>query len=102
MSDAKEGRAEKVMVIFAHPDDAEGNSGGTAAKWAREGKIIYYFVLTNGDKGTEDPSMTSAKLVPREPGFKSKEVQERVTNRASEVGRARGYLFGEAFKKIVM
>jgi LmbE family N-acetylglucosaminyl deacetylase len=53
---------EKVMVIFAHPDDAEGNCGGTTAKWTREGKIIRYLVLTNGDKGSDDLSMTSDKL----------------------------------------
>jgi len=52
----------KVMVIFAHPDDAEGNCGGTTAKWVREGKVVYYLVLTNGDKGSWDLSMTSEKL----------------------------------------
>jgi len=50
------------MIIFAHPDDAEGNCGGTTVKWVREGKIIHYLVLTNGDKGSDDPSMTSEKL----------------------------------------
>jgi LmbE family N-acetylglucosaminyl deacetylase len=54
---------EKIIVIFAHPDDAEGNCGGTTAKWVREGRIIHYLVLTNGDKGSDDPAMTSAKLV---------------------------------------
>jgi LmbE family N-acetylglucosaminyl deacetylase len=53
---------EKGMVIFAHPDDAEGNCGGTTARWAREGKMIHYLVLTNGDKGSWDVSMTSEKL----------------------------------------
>ena len=62
MSPAAEPGPEKVMVICAHPDDAEGNCGGTTAKWAREGKIIYYLVLTNGDKGSDDPSITSEKL----------------------------------------
>jgi LmbE family N-acetylglucosaminyl deacetylase len=51
-----------VLIIFAHPDDAEGNCGGTTAKWAGEGKTIHYFVLTNGDKGSDDPLMTSEKL----------------------------------------
>jgi LmbE family N-acetylglucosaminyl deacetylase len=58
----KEKILEKVMVAFAHPDDAEGNCGGTTARWSREGKTIHYLVLTNGDKGSEDPSMTSEKL----------------------------------------
>jgi LmbE family N-acetylglucosaminyl deacetylase len=53
---------EKVMIIFAHPDDAEGNCGGTTAKGIKEGKIIHYLVLTNGDKGSDDLSMTSEKL----------------------------------------
>ena len=55
-------QTEKVMIIFAHPDDAEGNCGGTTAKWAREGKVVHYLVLTNGDKGSDDLSMTSQKL----------------------------------------
>lgn len=60
------------MVIFAHPDDAEGNCGGTTAKWAREGKTIHYLVLTNGDKGSADLSMTPEKLA----GIREKEQEE--------------------------
>ena len=45
------------MIIFAPPDDADGNCGGTTAKRAREGKVIYYLALTNGDKGSWDPSI---------------------------------------------
>jgi LmbE family N-acetylglucosaminyl deacetylase len=67
--DINQKELEKVMVIVAHPDDAEGNCGGTTAKWAREGKIVHYLVLTNGDKGSDDPSMTSARLA----GIREKE-----------------------------
>ena len=63
---------EKAMLIFAHPDDAEGNCGGTTAKWVREAKVIYYLVLTNGDKGSWDLSMTSEKLAP----IREKEQEE--------------------------
>ena len=52
----------KAMIIFAHPDDAEGSCGGTTAKWARQGILIHYLVLTNGDKGSWDLSMTSERL----------------------------------------
>jgi LmbE family N-acetylglucosaminyl deacetylase len=62
---------EKVMIIFAHPDDAEGNCGGTTAKWAREGRIIHYLLLTNGDKGSWDLSMTSERLA----GIREKEQE---------------------------
>jgi len=53
---------ERVMVIFAHPDDAEVQCAGTVALWAGEGKKIAYVVLTKGDKGTQDPSMAGDRL----------------------------------------
>ena len=54
---------ERVMVIFAHPDDAEVQCAGTIALWVEAGKKITYVVLTRGDKGTQDPSMAGDKLV---------------------------------------
>ncbi len=54
---------ERVMVIFAHPDDAEVQCAGTIALWAGAGKKITYVVLTRGDKGTQDPSMAGDELV---------------------------------------
>lgn len=51
-----------VMVITAHPDDAEFTCGGSVAKWAQEGRKVIYVVCTNGDKGSQDPTMTSEKL----------------------------------------
>ena len=53
---------ERVMVIFAHPDDAEVQCAGTVALWAAEGKKVTYVVLTRGDKGTQDPAMTPEAL----------------------------------------
>ncbi len=53
---------ERVMVIFAHPDDAEVQCAGTVALWAEEGKKITYVVMTKGDKGTQDPSMAGEQL----------------------------------------
>ncbi len=54
---------ERVMVIFAHPDDAEVQCAGTIALWGEAGKKITYVVLTKGDKGTQDPSLAGEKLV---------------------------------------
>jgi LmbE family N-acetylglucosaminyl deacetylase len=51
-----------VMVVVAHPDDAEFSSAGTIAKWAREGKEIVYVLCTSGDKGTSDPTQSPATL----------------------------------------
>jgi LmbE family N-acetylglucosaminyl deacetylase len=54
---------KRVMVIMAHPDDPEFFSGGTIALWARDGAEIIYLILTNGDKGSDDPAMTSEQLI---------------------------------------
>jgi LmbE family N-acetylglucosaminyl deacetylase len=51
-----------VMVIAAHPDDPEFGAGGTVAKWVVEGRQVIYVICTNGDKGTSDENMTSARL----------------------------------------
>jgi len=72
------------MIIIAHPDDAEGNCGGTTAKWVREGKIIHYLILTNGDKGSDDLSMTSEKLA---------EIREREQKAAAKVLGVSGMTF---------
>lgn len=53
---------QKVMVVTPHPDDAEIACGGTVAKWVREGREVVYVVCSNGDKGSNDPSMTSETL----------------------------------------
>jgi LmbE family N-acetylglucosaminyl deacetylase len=50
-------------VFMAHPDDAEFLVGGSVAKWTSEGHKVTYVLITNGDKGTEDPEMTSERLV---------------------------------------
>jgi len=53
---------ERAMVIFAHPDDAEVQCAGTVALWAADGKKIVYVVMTQGDKGTADRSITPEAL----------------------------------------
>ncbi len=54
--------SRKVLIIQAHPDDADFNIGGTVAKWADEGQEIYYLIITDGSKGTFDPEMEPDKL----------------------------------------
>jgi len=41
----------RVIVIGAHPDDAEGRAGGTAALWASLGAKVQFVSVTNGDAG---------------------------------------------------
>ena len=53
---------KRVLVIMAHPDDAEFTCAGTLAKWIRAGRQVHYVVCTSGDKGTKDPDMTPHHL----------------------------------------
>lgn len=41
----------KIMVIGAHPDDADLHFGGTAAKLSARGARVVFVSLANGDKG---------------------------------------------------
>src|SRR5947208_1082157 len=54
---------ERVLVVFAHPDDAEFGSAGTSSKLANEGKSVYYTVVTDGSKGSADPDMSTERLI---------------------------------------
>lgn len=51
-----------VVAVFAHPDDAEISSGGTMAKWVAQGRAVHLVVLTNGDRGSQDPAQNRAEL----------------------------------------
>jgi LmbE family N-acetylglucosaminyl deacetylase len=51
-----------VLVVMAHPDDAEFGCGGTIAKWASAGKVINYVLCTSGDKGSSDPTISPVEL----------------------------------------
>src|SRR6266508_7036399 len=51
-----------VLVVMAHPDDAEFGCGGTIAKWAAAGKEINYVLCTSGDKGSSDATASPWQL----------------------------------------
>lgn len=53
---------KRVLVITAHPDDAEFTCGGTLAKWAAAGHEIRYVLCTSGDKGTKNPKLQPDQL----------------------------------------
>jgi LmbE family N-acetylglucosaminyl deacetylase len=60
--DVIEAVPESAMVIVAHPDDAEFTFAGTIARWCAAGARVSYVVITRGDKGSDDPEMTSDRL----------------------------------------
>ena len=52
----------RVLMIQAHPDDAEFMCAGTVAKWVQEGAEVHYCSITSGDKGTSDPNITGPEI----------------------------------------
>ena len=55
-------RIERVMVVTAHPDDAETGAGGTVARLVREGAQAAYVIVTSGSTGSGDRTMTPERL----------------------------------------
>ena len=51
-----------VLVFTPHPDDAEFGAAGSVAKMVQQNKTVVYVVVTNGDKGTDDPHVTPEDL----------------------------------------
>jgi LmbE family N-acetylglucosaminyl deacetylase len=53
----------RVLAVGAHPDDIEFGCGATLAKWSELGSEIHHLVLTDGAKGTWDPTQDPETLV---------------------------------------
>ena len=64
-----------ILIIIAHPDDAEFGAAGSVAKWTAEGQRVVYVVCTGGEKGTSDRSLTPQQLV----GIRRREQREAAT-----------------------
>jgi LmbE family N-acetylglucosaminyl deacetylase len=58
-------RFSHVLVIAAHPDDAEFSFGGTVARFVDEGIPVTYLIVSDGSQGGEDPAEATAELVAR-------------------------------------
>jgi LmbE family N-acetylglucosaminyl deacetylase len=54
---------QKILVILAHPDDPEFFCGATIGRWTDLGHHVVYWLLTRGDKGTDDRKMQPATLI---------------------------------------
>ena len=55
-------RTGPVLAVFAHPDDAEICAGAVMAKWAATGREVHLLILTNGDRGSGDPTASREEL----------------------------------------
>lgn len=56
-------RGKVVLAVGAHPDDLDFSCGGTVARWSKEGVKVYYLILTDGSKGSEDLQIDSRALI---------------------------------------
>ena len=74
-------KIERVMVVTAHPDDSEFGAGGTVAKLAKQGCEVTYVIVTNGNKGSSDRTMSPERLA------KIREEEQRNAARALGVER---------------
>lgn len=53
---------QRILVIMAHPDDAEFICGGTMAHLAAEGRDLFYLLVTSGNKGSHEADMQPEHL----------------------------------------
>jgi len=51
-----------ILVIYAHPDDAEFLAGGSIAKWVEEGHRVHAISATDGSLGTRIPGQSRAQF----------------------------------------
>lgn len=58
----REDGVERVLVIIAHPDDAEFWAGGTIGRWTAAGVSVSYCVLTDGAAGGYDPDVPRSRI----------------------------------------
>ena len=57
---------DRVMVVVAHPDDAEVRAGGTIARWTAAGKTVTYVIATSGSRGGDGSIPEAALAATRE------------------------------------
>ena len=84
MAEELNGRAKRILGVFAHPDDPEFFAGATFAKWALDGADITFVIATSGDKGSADPKMTPDRLA---------QIREREEREAAAVLGVRQVVF---------
>jgi LmbE family N-acetylglucosaminyl deacetylase len=60
MADSQQ--VSRVLVISAHPDDVDFGAAGTIAQWTDAGLDVSYCIVTNGDAGGSDLTVSRADM----------------------------------------
>ena len=53
---------ERILVVTAHPDDVDFGAAGSVARWTDAGIEVVYCLVTSGEAGGNDRSMTRADM----------------------------------------
>lgn len=53
---------DRVLVVTAHPDDVDFGAAGSVATWTGRGIEVSYCIVTDGDAGGSDHSITRAEM----------------------------------------
>ncbi len=53
---------DRILVIAAHPDDVDFGSAGTIALWTESGLDVSYCIVTDGDAGGSDESVSRTEM----------------------------------------
>ncbi len=75
---------ESALAIVAHPDDIEFSCAGTLARWAKAGSRVVYLLVTSGDGGIADPSISKEDAM---------KIREAESQRAAEIAGVKEVVF---------
>jgi LmbE family N-acetylglucosaminyl deacetylase len=53
---------ERILVVTAHPDDVDFGTAGSVAVWTDQGIQVSYCIVTDGEAGGSDPSVTRSDM----------------------------------------
>ena len=53
---------ERVLMVTAHPDDVDFGAAGSVATWVKAGVEVAYCIVTNGDAGGSDRSVSRTEM----------------------------------------
>lgn len=70
-----EGRPDRLMVIVAHPDDADFGPAATVARWVAAGSVAHLVCCTSGDAGADDARIDPLALA------RTREAEQRAAAR---------------------
>ncbi len=53
---------ERILVVTAHPDDVDFGVAGSVATWVKSGTHVAYCIVTDGDAGGSDRTITRPQM----------------------------------------